>query len=77
MKLCASDIECGGALTIMKIRDCLQDVTVSVECLGPTDSTGGVSVRVHDDLCVDKAPGGDSLVQGFAKSSSSRHVCRG
>ena len=39
-----SDIECGGGLTIVKIRDCLQDVAAGVESLWSTDPTGGVSV---------------------------------
>jgi len=69
-----SDIECGGGLTIVKIRDCLQDMAVGVEGLWSTDPTGGVSVRVQDNLCVDKVPGGDSLVQGLTKSSGGRHA---
>ena len=39
-----SDIERGGGLTIVKIRDCLQDVAAGVESLWSTDPTGGVSV---------------------------------
>jgi len=61
VRLCASGIECGG-LTIVKVRDCSQDVAAGVERLWPTDSTGGVPMRVQDDLGVDEAPRGDSLV---------------
>ena len=50
-------------------------MTVGVERLWPTDATGGVPVRVQDDLRVDKIPGGDSLVQSLEKSESSRHDC--
>ena len=32
-------------------------------------------MRVQDDLGVYEIPGGDSLVQSFAKSSGSRHDC--
>ena len=71
-----SDIECGGGLTIVKIRDCLQDMAVGVKALWSTDPTRGVSVGVQDNLCIDKVPGGDSLVQGFTKSSSGRHVSK-
>ena len=74
MKLCTSDIECGGGLTIVKVRDFLQDTAVGIECLWPTDTTGGVPIRVQDDLGVDEAPGGDPLVQGLTKSSGSRHI---
>ena len=50
-------------------------MAVGVERLWPTDATGGVPVRVQDDLRVDKVPGGDSLVQTPEKSNSSRHGC--
>ena len=76
MRLSASDIECGGVLTIVKVRDCLQNVAAGIEGLWITDPTGGVSVRVQDDLRVDKVPGGDSSIQSLAKSNSSRHVCK-
>ena len=76
MRLCGSDIECGGVLTVVKIRDCLQNVAAGVESLWPTDPTRGVSVRVQDDLRVDEVPGGDSSVQSLAESSGSRHVCK-
>ena len=71
-----SDIECDGALTIVEVRDCSQDVAVGVECLWPADLTGGVSARVQDDFGVDEVAGGNSLVQSLAKSNGSRHVCR-
>jgi len=71
-----SDIECGGGLTIVKIRDRLQDMAVSVEGLWSTDPTGGVSVRVQDNLCVDKIPGGKTLVQRLTESSGGRHVSK-
>ena len=51
-------------------------MAVSVEHLWSTDPTGGVPVRVQDDLCVDKVPGGDSLAQSFTKGGSGCHVCK-
>ena len=74
MRLFASDIECSGVPTIVEVRNRLQNVAAGVEGLWPTDPTGGVSVRVQDNLCVDKVSGRDSLVQSLAKSSGSRHV---
>jgi len=49
-------------------------VAIGVERFGPADPTRGVSVGVQNDLGIDEVPGGDSLVQSLAKSSSSRHV---
>jgi len=77
VRFCASGIECGSGLTIVEVRDCLQDVTVGVEHLWPTDTAGEVPVRVQDDPGVGEVPGGDSLIQSFTESSGSRHVCRG
>ena len=76
MRSCASNIECGGVLTIVKVRDCLQNVAAGVEGLRSTDPTRGVPVRIHDDLCVDEVPGGDSSIQSLAERSCSRHVCK-
>jgi len=73
LRHCASGIVCGG-LTIVKVRDSLQDVAVGIKGLRPTDLTGGIPMRVQDDLGVDEAPGGNSLVQSLAKSSSGRHT---
>lgn len=64
------------ALTFFEVGDCLQDLTVGVESLGPTDPARGVPVRVQDDLGVDKVSRGNSFVQGLAKSSSRHHVYR-
>jgi hypothetical protein len=50
-------VECGGVLTAVKVRDCLQDAAVGVERPWATDSTGGVPVRVQDDLSVREIPG--------------------
>ena len=36
--------ECGSVLTIVEVRDSLQNVAISVERLWSTDATGGVSV---------------------------------
>jgi len=62
-------------LTIIEVRDGFQNVAVGIERLWPTDTTGGVPVRVQDNLRVYKVPGGDSLVQSTEKSDSSRHGC--
>ena len=70
------NIECGGVLTIVKIRNRLQNVAVRVERLWSTNATSGVSVRVQDDLGVNKIPGRDSLVQSLAKGGGSRHGVR-
>ena len=67
-------VECDGGLTIVKARDRFQDAAVGVECFWSTDSTGGVPVRVQDDLGVDEISGGDSLVQNLAKNIGSGHV---
>jgi hypothetical protein len=74
MRLCTSDTGCGDVLTVIKVRDCLQNVAAGVEGLWPADPTGKVPVRVYDDLCVDEFPGGGSLVQSLTKSGSGRHV---
>ena len=76
MRLSASDIECGGVLTIVKVGDCLQNAAAGIERPWLADPTGGVPMRIRDDLCVNEVPGGDPLVQGLAKSSGSRHVCK-
>ena len=76
MRHCANGIECGGILTVVKVRDCLQDMAIGVESSWPTDSTRGVPVRVQDDLGIDKVAGGDSLVQGLAKRDCGDHACR-
>ena len=49
-------------------------MAVGIERFWPGDSTGGILVRVKYDLGVDKGPGGDSLIQSLAKSSSCRHA---
>ena len=51
-------------------------MAIGVEHLWAANPTGGVSVGVYDDLCVDKVPGGDSFVQGLAKSNSGCHGCK-
>ena len=51
-------------------------MAVCIESFWLGDSPGGVPARVQDDLCVDEAPGGDSLIQSLAKSSGSRHLPR-
>ena len=40
MRLCASDVESGGVLTIVKVKDYLQKVAAGVEGLWLTDPTG-------------------------------------
>ena len=71
-----NDIECDGGRTMVEVRDGFKNEAVGVECLWPTDFTGRVPVRVQDDLGIDEIPGGDSLIQSFAKSRGSCHVCR-
>ena len=62
MRPCASGIECGGVRTVVKVRDCLQDMAIGVESFWPTDPAGGVPVRIQDDLSVDEVTGGDPLI---------------
>ena len=71
----ASGVKCGSVRTVIEVRDCLQDVAIGVESFWPTDSTGDVSVRVQDDLGIDKVTGGDPVVQSLAKRNGG-HVCR-
>ena len=71
----ANGVKCGGVLTVIEVRDCLQDVAIGVESFWPTNSTGDVSVRVQDDLGIDKVAGGDPVVQSLAKRNGG-HVCR-
>ena len=71
----ASGVKCGGVRTVVEVRDRLQDVAIGVESFWPTDSTGDVSVRVQDDLGIDKVTGGDPVVQSLAKRNGG-HVCR-
>ena len=76
MRIHQNDTECGGVLlTIVEVRESLQDTTVGVERLRLTDLTGRVPARVQDDLCVNKISGGYSLVQSLAESSGCRHSC--
>lgn len=63
-------------LTVFEIGNHLKDVAVGVERLGPTNATVRAFPCVQDDLSVGEVPGGNSLVQGLAKSRSSRHVGR-
>ena len=76
MRILASVVECGGGLTIVKVRDCFENVTVCVERLWSADPTGMIPVGIQDDLGVDETPGGYSLVQGLAKRSGGRHDSR-
>lgn len=69
-----NDIEHGGLLTVIEIRDRLQNVAVSVKSSWPANSTRWVPVRVEDDFSVDEDPGGYSLIQGHSKSSDGRHA---
>ena len=69
-----SNIKCGGRLTIVKVRDCFENVAGCVKRLWPACSTGRVPVGIQDDLGVDEIPGGYPLVQSFAKRSGGRHV---
>ena len=75
LRLRTSGIECGG-LTTVEVRDCFQDMAGGIERLRSTDPTGGIPMRVQDDLGVDEVPRGDSLVQSLAKSSGGSHICR-
>ena len=61
LRLYASGVECDG-LTTVEVRDFFQDVTGGVKCLWSTDPTGGIPMRVQDDLDVGEVPRGDSLV---------------
>ena len=74
LRFCASDTKCGGVPTIVKVRNCLQNVAVGVEGLRPADTTGGIPVRVQNDFGVDKVSGGDAFGQSFAKSGGSHHL---
>ena len=77
VRCCVGDIGCGVELTIVEVRDRLQNVAVGVERFWPTDATGiGIPVRVQDDLGIDEVSGGNASVQHLAKSSSGHHVCR-
>ena len=40
--------------TVVEERNRLQDMTIGVEGFWPTDLTRGISVRVQDNLSVDK-----------------------
>lgn len=46
----------GDTLTILEVRDCLQDMAGRVEWLWFADSTGGVPARVQDNLGIDEVP---------------------
>ena len=69
-----SGIECDGVRTVVEVGNCLQHMAICVESFWPTYSAGDVSVRVQDDLGVDKVAGGDSLVQSLAKGDGGRHA---
>ena len=73
MRPCASGIECGGVRTVVKVRDCLQDMAICVESFWPTDPAGGVPVRIQDDLSVNEVARGDPLVQSLAKGNGGGH----
>ena len=75
VSLGARGIRCGGVRTVVEIGDGLQNMAIGVESFWPTDSTGDVSVRVQDDLGIDKVAGGDPVVQSLAKRNGG-HVCR-
>ena len=76
LRYCTGDIECGGVPTIVKVRNCLQNVAVGVERLRPADTTGRIPVRVQNDFGIDKVSGGDAFGQSFAKSGGSHHLGR-
>ena len=61
------NIECGDVLTVLEVRNLLQNVAVGVERPRPIDPTRRILAGVKDNLCVDKVPGGYSFVQGLAK----------
>lgn len=56
---------------VLKVRNSLQNVTVGVEYLWPTDVTRGVPVRVQDYLRVNETPRENALVESLAQSGSS------
>ena len=62
-------------LTIVEIRNGLENMAVGVERLWPTDPTVGVpvTVRIQNDLRVNEVPRGYALIQSLAKSGSSCH----
>ena len=72
----ANSIECGGVLTVVEVRNRLQDMAIGVKSFWSADSTREVSVRVQDDLGIDEVPRGDSLVQSLAKRNGGGHVCK-
>ena len=74
VRILASVVECGGGLTIVKVRDGFENVTVCVERLWPADPAGIVSVGIQNNFGVDEIPRGYSLVQGLTESRSGRHV---
>ena len=71
----ANSVECGGVLTVVEARDCLQDMAIGVERSWPADATGGVLVRIQSDLGIDEIARGDPVVQSFAKRGGGGHVC--
>jgi len=76
LRIYTTDAEYDSELTIVEVRNGFQDVAVGVKSLWSADSTGGVPVRVQDDLGVDEITGGDSLVKSLAKSDGGCHVWR-
>ena len=63
--------------TVFEVRDNLQNVAVCIERLWSADAVGRIPARVQDEFGVNENPGGNSLVQCLAESSSGRHVCEG
>ena len=70
----ANGIKYGCVRTVVEVRDCLQHMAIGVESFWPTNSTRDVSVRVQDDLGIDKVAGGDPVVQSLAKRNGGGHV---
>ena len=61
------NIERGDVLTVLKVRHPLQNVAVGVERPRSIGPTRRILAGVKDDLGVNEATGGYSLVQGLAK----------
>lgn len=57
-----NDLERVGSLTVIEIRDGLQNVAAGVERFRVRDSTAGGLAGIQDDLGVDKYTGGDALI---------------
>jgi glycerol-3-phosphate dehydrogenase len=61
-------------LTMVKMRDRLQDMTARVQGFGSVNAAGGALAREQDDLGVGKRSRGDALAQSLAERVRGRHI---